>query len=391
MSLQSLSATLPLRHNFNFIHSHKQYSPLIFPEETHPIQFEKALPLTPSSSSDYNQEEEEDVRSWPDEVFSPHTPATIYSSVETSSAGTPAMKSPLTSLVEPQTACFTAFKKFNPLTLHQTKPKTKKKFTPEFYKRIEDYLDDLGLNFTMPSEHKDSSVDKSSIRKFLLGKMASENVPDTQETSIGTESSEVGSPSLKSNIGTSALILRRSSLSHTSPTELEAARQAMIVKKSIFHTIKIDDEIFEENESPYLSRQCSALLAAQKSPLKLSAMIKENKWEDVFPDVQSALSRTSSLYGNCLQIKSPAKISPMIKSGSFGRLPPINLFNSQADLRSSAAKSVLDLSTKHLKYSQDMESSTKKNPPEIASFAEMLSMSSENSFCESPDKDNEEH
>ena len=384
MSLQSLSATLPLRHNFNFIIHHKQYSPLVLPEEAYPVHFEKQLPSTPSSG--YNQEEEEDIRSWPDEVFSPHTPATIYSSVEISSAGTPAMKS---SLLEPQTACFTGLKKFNLLTPNKT-AKPIKKFSPEFYKRVEDYLDELGLNFTMPSEHRDSSVDKSSIRKFLSGRFASENVPDNQETSIGTESSEVGSPSLKTNIGTSALILRRSSLSHTSPTELEAARQAMIVKKSIFHTIKVDDEIFEENESPYLSRQCSALLAAQKSPLKLSAMLMENKWEDVFPDVQSAVSRnSSSLYGNCLHIKSPAKISPMTKSGSFGRLPPINLFNSQVDLRSSAAKSALDLSTKHMKFSQDMESSTKKNPPEIASFAEMLLMSSENSFDESPDKENE--
>jgi len=385
MSLENFSASFPRRHTFEIsTHHYKQWAPLVFPDEVE-VKNEESIPSTPSSSTVSSNQEEEDIKSWPDEVFSPYSPATIYSSAGVSSAGTPMNDSPLTTLLEPQTACFQPFKKtslLSPSKIQKIKAKRTNKFTPEFYKRIEDYLDGLKLNFALPSDHKDSNIDKSSIRKLILGRTISENVPDNQETSIGTESSDVGSPSLKSNIGTSALIMRRASLSHTSPTELEAARHAMIVKKSIFHTIA--NEIYEENESPYMSRHSSALLAAQRSPIKLSAILQESKWDDALPDAQSAaVSRANSLGGNCLQIKSPAKISPLMKSGSFGRLPPISLFGSQIDLRPSATKSALDLSTKHLKYYQDI-GSAKKDIYGVSSFAEMLSNTSESSICESP-------
>jgi len=392
MSLENLTASLTHPQTFQIsTHHYKPWAPLVFPDELE-FKNEKPVPLSPSSSTvSSNQEEEDDIKSWPDEVFSPYSPATIYSSVEVSPARTSMNESPLTSLPESQPS-----QTIGLLTLSKIpkiKGKRTNKFTQEFYKRIEDYLDGLKLNFALPSDHKDSNIDKSSIRKLILGRTISENVFDNQETSVGTESSDVESPGLKSNIGTSALIMRRASLSHTSPTEVEAARQAMIVKKSIFHTMA--NEIYEENESPYMSKHSSALLAGQRSPIKLSAMLQECKWDDALPDTQSAaVSRTNSLGGNCLQIKSPAKISPLMRSGSFGRLPPINLFGSQIDFRPSTTKSALDLSTKHLKCCQDI-GSTKKNIYGVSSFAEMLSNTSESSNCESPvslkqSKDNEE-
>ena len=109
MSLENFSTSLHRRHTFQIsTHHFNPWAPLVFPTDSD--NNEKPTPSrSPSSSTvSSHQEEEEDIKSWPDEVFSPYSPATIYSSY--SSVGTPINESPLTTLLEPQTARFKGLK-----------------------------------------------------------------------------------------------------------------------------------------------------------------------------------------------------------------------------------------------------------------------------------------
>lgn len=259
----------------------------------------------------------------PDESQHLHSPNTLFSPEEISFAGSPDLEFRILQL-EPQSALFKSPQKlgsfFGAMRARSSALNKSTEFDDDFYERIEDFLDQEGLDIVLPAECDQSMIaSRTAVRKLLIGRTLSENVIGTQDFGLGVDFGD--SPGLTTNIKASSLVVRRCSLGHASSNEIEEAHQTMLIKKSLFESeLKELNEIVEVSETHTLSRRSSFMLPQARGSRKTTRKMtgRESEWDDSFSDLHRSGTRQSTQNSTYLflgdeQVKSLSKLSPDMK------------------------------------------------------------------------------
>ena len=387
-SKMSLSATLPSNRLFLLVQKtnmKSQEEPLVLPSDENTL----STPTSESSSNSiplkYNNKD--DTLSQTDEARSGHT---IFSKRDSDSANSFSKeKRAFDFNVESLSAAATALFKpshFNPQRSCSIQVKYQNKFNDEFYNRIEEFLDNEGLDIATP-EDKIAQQSKSTVKRLLAVRALSEDTGNGQISKIFSEGTDNEPLSLRESITTSSLFQRRrASLNNASPKASE--RQSLAQTKLYFNKLlRETEEIYEENEASEYSKRSSPCITSKKNLSKLNTHFRENSF-DMLSDLQSSLSRkdsqaTPNIFPSNEYPQSLSKLSPVMKGTKFN-LEPTTYFSPQLDLKKTTKNlpKVSPLSI-YVRKPQTRDSKNCKNIRNnmegISSFGEILSISSDSS------------
>lgn len=212
-------------------------------------------------------------------------------------------------------------------------------FDDDFYERIENFLDQEGLDLVLPAECDQSmNAGRTAVRKLLIQRTLSENVIGMKDMGFGVDFGD--SPGLANTVKASSLVTRRTSLGHASSNEIEEAHQTMLIKKSLLEVdLKELNEIVEVSETQTLSRRSSFIFSrgSRKTTRKMT-LGRESEWDDSFSDLHRSVTKHSTQNSTylCLaddQVKSLSKLSPDMKPTALsGRRA--NFYSPQVGLKS---------------------------------------------------------
>jgi len=348
MSFECLSATLPKKGGLLLSFQSKINNASGLHDDKKAIDSQAQTPTSETSSGTIRKAsfDPDDTSSQPDlipdEVQTRHSPNTLFSPEEMSLAVSPDLDFRiLPSPQEPQSALFKSPQKlgsfFGPI---KTRKSVLAEFDDDFYERIENFLDQEGLDIVLPAECDQSMIaGRTAVRKLLIERTLSENVIGMKDVTFGVDFGD--SPGLANTVKASSLVMRRTSLGHASSNEIEEAHQTMLIKKSLFEPdLKELNEIVEVSETQTLSRRSSFILTQSRGSKKTTRKMtigRESEWDDSFSDLHRSVNKHSTQNSTYLflgdeQVKSLSKLSPDMKPTALAKRA--NFYSPQVGLKS---------------------------------------------------------